>query len=65
MLNRDLKLVSNQYDDNAVVFIKIGMGTLHRLDKCNIESSEHDPDLYEVKSIEKDDATSSMVLTIE
>lgn len=65
MLNKDLKLASNQYDDNAVVLIKIGIGTLYRLDKCHIESCEHDSDLYEVKNIEKDDATSSMVLTIE
>jgi len=62
---RDLKLALDQYDDDALVHIELGMGTVHRINKCIIEPSTHSGDLYAIRYSTKDIDTSGMVLLIE
>ena len=61
----DIKLALDQYNDNDLVFIKLGLGTAYRIDKAIISGSKHNDDLYEVKGVERDTQTSSMVICFE
>lgn len=64
MTIKDLKIVTDQYDNNSSVFIQIGIGTSYRIDKGQLHS-EHDPDLYPVLKSTHDKATNSLVLQLE
>lgn len=62
---KDLKLALDQYDDEQLVHIDLHMGVIHRINKCIIEPTKYDGDLYDIKTAEKDNKTNSLILTIE
>ena len=62
---KDLKTALDQYDDDDLVFLKLGIGTAHRVDTCQIKYASSDPDLYEIKSAEKAEGIEALVLNIE
>lgn len=65
MKKKDLMLALEQYDDNALVFVSLGMGTVNRIEKCVIKSCGNYDDLFEVKNAKKDENTASLILFIE
>ena len=60
---KDLKLVMDQYDDNDLMYFQLTCGDVHQLGKT-ILPSKHNDDLFEIKSAQKDDKTSALVVKI-
>lgn len=58
-------LALEQYDDNALVFVSLGIGTVNRIEHCKIKSSGKYEDLFEIRNAKKDDETSALTLFIE
>lgn len=54
-----------QYPVDSVPFVRIGMGTMHRIDKGQVKSSAFDHDLYEVRGVEREEKTGAPVLLLE
>jgi len=61
----DLKKVIDQYDDKNFMLIRIGLGTTHRIDNCQISPTKHNDELFHVLSTSHDEASGSLILNIE
>ena len=60
-----LKEILKQYNDNDLVYLEVHIGTMHRIDHCDIKSSPFDDDLIPIKSATKDGKTNSLILKVE
>lgn len=65
MKTKDIREMLAQYDDDSLPYVKIGVGTGYRIEKCQIEASAHDDDFYQVRGIQRDERTGSPVLLLE
>jgi len=60
-----LRELLRQYDDNSIPFVRIGMGTVTRINHCVVEGAKFDLDLFEVKGVDRDEKTGAPVLLLE
>jgi len=62
---KDLKIAIEQYDDNDLIFIRVGIGTSYRIDKCQIPTMKDNNDLLKILKASKDEQTNSLVFELE
>jgi len=60
-----LRELLRQYDDNSVPFVRIGIGTANRINHATAEGAQFDPDLFEVKGVDRDEKTGAPVILLE
>ena len=47
------------------ILIRIGLGTTHRIDNCQISPTKHDNELFYITSINYEKASGALILNIE
>ena len=62
---RDLKIALDQYDDNNLVFVQIGISTAYRIEKGQISSAKHDSNLFPILVSTHDETSCSLILKLE
>lgn len=65
MTLQELKRILELYDEKAIPYVRIGLGTSLRIDKCIIKPASHNDNLFEIQSIEKDPMTGAPLFILE